>query len=863
MNRKLAFLFVAIAQFASTAFAEATILAGEDLAAIDGKVKALVASMTLDEKILFLHGDKERMRYDGPPAILRLGIPAYVIAHGPYGARATFTNETTGRRTITPGTFMSCSINYAASWDPELVQKVAQGIGQEVRSAGDASLAGPAFNIIRDLRCGRSAEYMTEDPYLNARTAVPFVRGLQNEHVIATLKHFACNNQEWGRGTINVNVSTRALNEIYLPGFEYAVREGDAMSVMSSYNRVNGKYSAENSYLLDDRLRKSWGFKGFIMSDWSGTHSTVDSIKAGLDLEMPRGEWYGDKLKKAVEAGEISQQLIDERAGNILRTMFVAKCFDSGFHNPPESVFKSAEMKELSHQLALGSIVLLKNDDHVLPFDKKTVKTVAVIGPHSSYGEQFNEGKYDYTLFQEGGSANVKPPPKDMITPLAGIRALLGDNVKVLYCPGAYAENGCGPINSKYLTSLDGKPGLSATYFGDTDFKTVQRQVVDATVSFEWDQDPSVPEAGRAKKSGAKFSTRWEGKLMAPESREYTFEFRVDGSAKLYLDGKVVFDGKGNNELWWQQIKASLQQGTHDVRLEYKKGGKGMMKMWWDYENVAWTQQAVELAKKSDAVIVNVGLSGNMEREGRDRFQGLLLCEAQENLVNAVAKANKRTAVVTFTAGVGMEHWIHNVPAVVQAMYPGEQAGKALAELLFGEANPSGKLSVSIPKSEDQYPKNHWGRVDSIDYSEDVFVGYRYFDEHNIEPQFPFGHGLSYTTFKYSEAKLSQPSIKSGDQVTVSLEISNTGDRAGSEVVQLYVHQDKCSVPRPPKELKAFKKIFLNPGEKQTVTLTLDKRSFAYFAEKQNDWVIEPGKFEFLIGSSSRDIRQTATCEVN
>ncbi len=863
MKLRLPVLFVAIAQFAIIACAKATILTGEDLAAIDTKVKALVASMTLDEKILFLHGDKERMRYDGPPAIPRLGIPAYVIAHGPYGARATFTNETTGRRTITPGTFMSCSINYAASWDPELVQKVAQGIGQEVRSAGDDSLAGPAFNIIRDLRCGRSAEYFTEDPYLNARTAVPFVRGLQNEHVIATLKHFACNNQEWGRGTINVNVSTRALNEIYLPGFEYAVREADAMSVMSSYNRVNGKYSAENSYLLDDRLRKSWGFKGFIMSDWSGTHSTVDSIKAGLDLEMPRGEWYGDKLKKAVEAGEVSPQLIDERVGNILRTMFVAKCFDSDFHNPPESVFKSAEMKELSHQLALGSIVLLKNDDHVLPFDKKTVRTVAVIGPHSSYGEQFNEGKYDYTLFQEGGSANVKPPPKDMITPLAGIRALLGDNVKVLYCPGAYAENGCGPINSKYLTSLDGKPGLSATYFGDTDFKTVQRQALDATVSFEWDQDPSVPEAGRAKKSGAKFSTRWEGKLMAPESREYTFEFRVDGSAKLYLDGKVVFDGKGNNELWWQQIKASLQRGPHDVRLEYKKGGKGMMKMWWDYENVAWTQQAVELAEKADAVIVNVGLSGNMEREGRDRFQGLLLCEAQENLVNAVAKANKRTAVVTFTAGVGMEHWIHNVPAVVQAMYPGEQAGKALAELLFGEANPSGKLSVSIPKSEDQYPKNHWGRVDSIDYSEDVFVGYRYFDEHNIEPQFPFGYGLSYTTFKYGEAKLSQPSIKSGDQVTVSLEISNTGDRAGSEVVQLYVHQDKCSVPRPPKELKAFKKIFLNPGEKQTVTLTLDKRSFAYFAEKQNDWVIEPGKFEFLIGSSSRDIRQTATCEVN
>jgi beta-glucosidase len=279
---------------------------------------------------------------------------------------------------------------------------------------------------------------------------------------------------------------------------------------------------------------------------------------------------------------------------------------------------------------------------------------------------------------------------------------------------------------------------------------------------------------------------------------------------------------------------------------------------------VAWTQQAVALAKSADAVILNVGNSGNAEREGRDRIQGLLLSAAQENLINAVTKANPKTAVVTFTAGVGMEHWIQNAPAVLQAMYPGEQGGKAIAELLFGAANPSGKLTVSIPKSEDQYPKGHWVNTEpSINYSEGVFVGYRYFDEHKIDPQFPFGHGLSYTTFKYGEPKLSQATVKSGDTVTVTLDIANTGNRAGAEVVQLYVHEDQCSVPRPPKELKAFKKIFLKPGETQTVTLTLDKRSFAYFSETQNDWVIEPGKFQFLIGSSSRDIRQTATCEVN
>ena len=841
---------------ASVAPAVPTILSGEDLPAINRAVAKLVASMTLDDKMYLMYQDQH--------AIPRLGIPGLALSHGPYGARVTFIDPTTGKHSIVPGTFMSCSINYAASWDPDLVEKVAKGVGKEVRCEGDDMLAGPALNIIRDLRCGRSAEYYTEDPYLNARTTVAFTLGLQSEYVIATLKHFACNNQEWGRNAIDVNVSQRALNEIYLPGFEYAVKEADAMGVMSAYNKVNGLYCAENPYLLDDRLRKTWGFKGFVMSDYSGTHSTVPMVKAGMDLEMPRENWYGKKLKQAVESGEVSQQLIDERVSNILRTMYVAKCFDPNFKNPPASDFKSAEMKELAHQLALNSIVLLKNDNQVLPFDRHAIKKVAVIGPHSTYGQQYNEGKYDHMLFQEGGSANVKPQQSDMITPLQGIRALLGNEVQVVSGPGVNAENGCGPIDSKYLVSTDGKPGLSATHYRGTDFKQQQSQAVDPTISFEWDKDPLVPEAGRASGSGSKYSVRWEGKLMAPVSRSYTFELRFEGAAKLYIDGKVLFAGNANNQTWWQQAKADLAEGPHDIKLEYQKtGSKGIIKLWWDYENVPWMQQAVEMAKSADAVIVNVGNTGNMEREGRDRFQGLRLSQAQEDLINAVSKANPRTAVVMFTAGVGMENWVHGVPAVVQAMYPGEQAGKALAELLFGEANPSGKLTVTIPKSEDQYPKNHWGNLDSIDYTEGVFVGYRYFDEHNIEPQFPFGHGLSYTSFSYGQPKLGSTSIKSGDTVTVTLDITNTGKRAGAEVVQLYVHQDKCSVPRPPKELKAFKKVFLNPGEKQTVTLNLDKRSFAYFSESQNDWVVEPGQFELQVGSSSRDIRQRVSCTLN
>lgn len=835
----------------------------ESLITIDQEVSKIVDAMTLNEKMLLMHGDRDELGYDGTPAIPRLKIPPYIIAHGPFSARVFWPNEATGKRAIRMGTFMSCSMNYASSWDPDLVRRVAAGVGREIRSAGNNSVAGPAMNIVRDLRDGRSAEYYTEDPYLNARTAVAFVEGVQSQHVIATLKHFACNNQGFSRGTIDVLVSKRALNEIYLPGFEYAVKEADAMSVMSAYNRVNGEYCAQNSYLLSDELRQRWGFKGFVMSDWSGTHSTVPTVEAGLDLEMPRARWYGAKLKQAVESGEVSQSLIDQRVSNILRTMFVAKCFDPDFMNPPASDFKSDAMKKLALDMAVNSIVLLKNKSRVLPFDKTILKRVAVIGPASSYGEQFDGGKYDFSLFEEGGSAHVAPDEQDMITPLDGIRALLGDKVQVVYSPGCYAENGCGPIASKYFLSKDGMPGLNVTYFEGTDFKDVQREAVDPTVSLHAEIDPLVPEAGRPTKSGKKFCARWTGKLIAPILRVYTLELRFDGHARLEIDGKVLFEGDGNNDFWWHQVKVTLEKGPHDLVLEYQKGSGGIMQLWWDYENLAWTQESVDLAKTADAVIVNLGNSGNMEREGRDRFWGLALSEAQQNLIRAVAKVNPKTAAVTFTAGVCMDSWIDDVPAVIAAIYPGQEAGKALAQLLFGDVNPSGKLPVSIPKSVDQYPKNHWpGSDDKIDYQEGVFVGYRYFDEHQIEPQFPFGHGLSYTTFAYGEPKLSQRSVRIGETMTVSLKITNTGDRAGAEVVQLYVHDVECSVPRPPKELKAFQKVFLQPRETKIVTLTLDKRSFAFLSEKQNDWVVEPGKFDLLIGGSSRDIRRTATCKL-
>jgi beta-glucosidase len=843
----------------TNAQSDETILSRLDMEAIEVKVAELIQKMTLDEKMLMMTGNKEGLKYDGPPPIPRLNIPSFVIAHGPYGARTHRWDEKAGRRIITTGTFMSSSMNYASSWDPKLVYKVGSGVGLEVRSTNNQGVAGPAFNIVRDLRCGRSTEYFTEDPYLNARTSVPFVKGLQDQDVIVFLKHMVCNNQEFSRGYIDVKVSKRALHEIYFPGFEYAVTEAGAMGIMSSYNKINGLWAAENPYVIGETLRGRWGFKGFVLSDWGGTHSTEASVKAGLDIEMPRPRWYGKKLKKAVLDGEIPEGLIDERVSNILRTMFVSKVFDKEYQNPSfEKVFKSDKMKGLALELALNSIVLLKNDKNVLPFDKSKIKKIAVIGPHADYGKHFNGGVYDYTLFQVGGSANVKPDPEDMITPLKGIKAYLGKKTKIMYSPGVFAENGCGPIDTKYLLSKKGKQGLSATYFKDKNLSEVKREAVDPTVSFQWNKDPLVPEAGRKMGSKNKFSVRWEGQIKVPESRKYTFELRHDGFADLFIDGKKIFSKKGNNDYWWHQVEIDLTKGNHDIKLEYKKTGvKGIIKLWWDYDNVLWTKQAVNMAKNADAVILNVGNSGNMEREGRDRFQGIQLSKAQQNLIKEVAKVNKKVAVVTFTAGVTMQTWVDDVPAIISAFYPGEQAGTALTKLLFGEENPNGKLPVTIPRSIHQYPEGNWvGVAKSIEYKEDVFVGYRWFEENKLTPQFPFGHGLSYTSFKYGKPKVS---IQKNGNVKVDIQITNSGKVEGAEVVQLYVSDIQSSVLRPKKELKSFEKVNLKAGEQVTVSFILEERAFSFFDVESDDWKIEDGEFALLIGSSSVDIRQTVS----
>ncbi|WP_010136354.1 beta-glucosidase [Ochrovirga pacifica] len=820
-------------------------------APIESRVEDLLQRMTLKEKIALVTGDKiPKKGVIGSEGIPRLGVPGFKIEHGPYAFKGWFA----GGEPKEMGTYFPVSIAQASTWDKALIEKVNATMAKEMKASGGQANAGPAMNIIRDPRGGRSFEYFTEDPYLNGEVAAAYTKGLQSERVMANLKHYLCNNQEYNRHRINIIADERTLREIYLPGFKKAIQKGGAWSVMGAYNKLNGVYSCENPFLLTKVLREDWGFKGFVLSDWAGTHSTAASANAGLDLEMPNERWYGKKLLKAVSKGEVSEETINKMTGNLLRGMFWSGAFDEK-PSLDKSLLHSKKHLKVAREAAANGMVLLKNEENVLPFDLKKVKKIAVIGPNGNYGKHYNNGKFDPHLFQGGGSAFVNVKKNQIVTPFQGIKNNVPNGVKVTYLPGSYAESGCGVIPSKYLRTPSGKEGLLATYYNNNNAnKKVVKTEIDKVISEEWIGEIDIPEAGNEKDDLSRFSVEWTGSLKAPETREYTFSIRnYSGAAKLYINDKLIASNKNGNWLDWNAMGSIVLEAgkSYSIKAQYAKtGGRADFRLSWDYENVAWLKKAVKLAKESDAVILTVGLSGHMgEREAGDRNH-LRLFPAQEQLINKVAKANKNTAVTVIAGGaIDMRNWMDSVPSILMGWYPGEQGGNALADVLFGKVNPSAKLPITFPKSLDQYPSDFHTRGVESQYKEGIYVGYRYFDKYKKEPLFPFGHGLSYTTFKYKKIKVN--SLKR--EVTVT--IKNTGAYDGAEVIQLYVRDVKSSVDRPLKELKDFKKVFLKKGELKTVKFKLTDEAFAFWDDIQKSWKVESGDFEIMVGTSSSDIK--------
>ncbi|MGI4788041.1 MAG: glycoside hydrolase family 3 C-terminal domain-containing protein, partial [Janthinobacterium lividum] len=703
-----------------------------------------------------------------------------------------------------------------------------------------------AVNIQRSPLGGRNGEYFSEDPYLAGQLGVGYILGMQSTGCGACLKHFACNNEEVDRGFVNVHVDERTLREIYLPAFEIGVKEGHAWTVMSSYNQVNGHHSSANTYLLTDVLKKGWGYDGMVMSDWGGVHETVGVINAGNDLEMPGpGLLSHDRVARALQHGQITQETIDENVRRILRTVIRAGMLDSP-HVPDHAVVNSPEHQRLTFEAASKGIVLLKNEGGILPLSVARLHSIAVIGA----------GATDMQL-GAGGSPSVQPFYS--IQPLDGIKKRVGTAVIVNYSRGT--EQG-EPIPASVFTPAAGTgPGLKGEYFTNRNLTGTPAHVrVDPQIQGDWDTAFPFPDMARTE-----FSVRWTGKLTAPATGRYTLALSADDGCRLFLDGKQLIDHWFESGGTTQAVEVPLEAGhSYDLRVEYfQAAGESYARLNWTVPGKPRYAEAISAAAKSDVAIVCVTTSGT-ETEGTDR-PSMALPNDQDALIRAVAAVNKRTIVVLNNGTPCLlTNWLSQVPGLVEAWFPGQEGGSALAAVLFGDINPSGKLPTTLGAAREDYPDygNFPGVKGQVTYAEGIYVGYRHFDKKKIAPLFPFGYGLSYTTFKYGPMHLSKPTLSPSGTMTASLNVTNTGRRAGAEVVELYVHDRSPKIDKPVRELKGFQKVMLLPGQTKAVSFTLVPQAFAYCDVPGKQWKADAGNYEIEAAASSRDIRQQATVQL-
>lgn len=798
----------------------------------DRQVDDWLAAMTLEEKIALVAGTG----FD-TVGVPRLHIPALRMTDGPLGVR------------VGQATAFAAGVLLAASFDPALVERVGAAIARETKGHGKNVLLAPAVNIARSALNGRNFEYFGEDPELAARVAVAYIRGVQSQGVVATVKHFAANNQETDRMNVSAEIDARALHEIYLPAFESAVKEGGVWAVMCAYNRVNGVYACEHPGLLDETLRRAWGFRGLVMSDWGAAHSVAPAIRAGLDLEMPKGEQFSPAaIHAALAKQEIAPAQLDEMVRRQLRAI-VALHLDEDASLRPEAT-DTLEHRALNREAARSGFVLLKNDRDILPLDRSKLRRIAVVGPR---GGLVDGG---------GGSAHVTATRK--VSLVEALREALGNKVRVDFAPGEITPDGLEPIPASALTPPPGHAGhgLLGEYFVGTERTGTPKLVrLDATVDFHWElasPGPGLPDDG--------FSVRWAGKLTPPKSGRYALALRSDDGSRLFLDGKLVVDDWGSHPPTLKTTEIELVGGkAYDLRLEYFEGIIGAsVELLWQRADKDPLGRVAEVARGADIVIAAVGDGMGEETEGADR-PSLALPGRQDEIVRMAAAANPKIVVITTTGAAVAMPWLDKVRAVLHGWFPGQEAGTALVDVLLGDVSPSGKLPVTFPKRIEDEPgfDNFPGAAGKVAYQEGILVGYRWYDTRKIEPLFPFGYGLSYTTFTYRDLVVSN--WDPGRGVSVRLSVKNTGARRGAEIVQVYVHAAAASVPRPEQELRAFAKVDLAPGEEREVALKLPVRAFATFDPTQparHGWRVDPGLFEIRAGSSSRDIRLRAAMSV-
>ncbi len=797
---------------------------------IEKNIEIIRNQMTVEEKIELITGDDFRTKKN-----IRLGIPAFTMTDGPLGPRGKGAN-----------TVYAAPINFAAAWDLDLIYRIGEAMGEETRILGFNLLLGPMVNIARVPYGGRNFEGFGEDPYLMAEMTVPIIKGIQSKNVATCTKHFVGNNHEWNRFDVSAEIDERTLREIYFPAFKAAVQRANTYSIMGGYNRVNGTYANENKYLLNDVLKEDWGFDGIVISDWGAVRSTVKTAKAGMDLEMPNGKYLGDKLLKKIKDGEIDASILDDKVDRILRIMFRMGLFGEtpdtygGFINTPAR-------KQLALETAQKSIILLRNQNSFLPLKRDEIKTIAMIGPNAATARL-------------GGDGSGHSDALDPVSPLEGMKELVGDKINITYAFGVKQKRKDLPIvaENMYVQSDGVTPGIHAEFWNNKNLEGDPiASKIDKSVNFSWGFEESPMEGV----NDDKFSARWTGKLKSPGSGQFEVGVKADNGVKLFIDGNLVINS------WTDQAPGQFKTDYY----EFEEGKLYDLKIEF-YENIGTCrvrfglapvkggnelQEAVDLAKDADIVVLNLGLAKNYEGEQRDRDY-LELPPMQIKLLKEVLKVNKNVVVILNNgSAILMEAWNDKVPAIVEALYPGEQGGKALAQILFGEVSPSGKLPFTIMKKWEDHPaaKTYPGERDMAYYSEGIFMGYRHFDKYDIDPLYGFGFGLSYTTFEYSNLKLSSKEMKKNDSIKVSLTVKNTGKVDGDEVVQLYISDKKASVEREKQSLKGFQRVSLKAGESKEMTFTIDKSALSFYDIKTKSWKAEKGIFEVIIGASSRDIK--------
>jgi beta-glucosidase len=810
---------------------------------LEERVGDLMARLTLEEKVTLLAGAAAFALAPIP----RLGIPSLRVTDGPTGV---LSNE--GR----PATIFPVGIAMAATWNPELAFEVGAAIGREAAALGVQVVLAPTINIIRTPLWGRNFETYSEDPYLAGQMGIGFVNGVQSEGIGTSLKHFAANNQEHNRFRVSTEIDERTLREIYLAAFEMVVKQARPWTVMASYNRIGGIYATEHRRLLTDILKTQWGFDGAVVSDWGAVHSTAAAANAGNDLEMPGPpRHFGARLLQAVSEWSVSERQIDDNARRVVRLILRSGILDGAPR--PAGELATPRHRAIALRAAEESIVLLKNEGELLPLDPGAIKSLAVIGPNA-----------DLSRVQGGGSSRVVR--SYFVTPLGAIREALGAGVALVHEQGVDSEP-VPPVPRSVMFSVarDGaERGLVAEYFAQRDFGGAP-----VRTEIERHFEKLVGSSGIGGPAADFAALRWRGYFWPRKSGTYELSICAPGAATIVLDGQTIIDSRTPAEadpyrlLGGQAprrtVAVELTGGAPAaIQIDYALAGDPLEVLSLGVRQPAGTiEEAVAAARGADATILVVGSNSKTESEGYDR-ENLELPGRQNELAEAVLAANPRTVVV-LNAGAPMTMpWLDRAKAVLAAWLPGQEGPHAIANVVFGKTNPSGRLPVTFPRRLQDDPSYlHYPGAHRAIYGEGLFVGYRYYDKREAEPMFAFGHGLSYTKFEYSDLRC-PPQVRNDESVAIAVTVANAGARAGSETVQVYVEPKSPPDVRPVRELKGFRKIALAAGEKAAARITLDPRAFAYYDAELKEWVVAPGDYEVIVGASSRDLRLRATVRI-